>query len=151
MLKTLRAAPLLVVVPLVVVACQAQDSTPNPSITYSGSGQGSGLVVRGLTDLPQGARLRVELALKDSIDPVETQESVVSNGAFMTTFDLTDWPRAPSDIWVVFDPGDDPSKPAEVAARYGSNAERMVGPNVQEDSVGLRAFVSVTTVSLGDT
>ena len=104
--------------------------------------------VTGTADLPDGARIGVQLlqldewerASDDGAQPdieswpwVAYDDVVVHDGRFSTTLDIAGWPRgrglAIGYFWV------DASQPAAVIERFGLSAADLKGPDVIDDDV----------------
>lgn len=93
------------------------------------------LLVRGSTDLPDGAILYVGLSDPDGTR-IESVPTVVENGSYMRDLDLMDWP--PGRVLVLVGFSIEPDQPDAVVDRFGPDGERLAGPNVHVDSDGQR-------------
>jgi hypothetical protein len=135
------------------------------AITPSVSGRT--LTIDGRTDLPDRTIISYEVwhglrdrqLFPDKYAPTPSAESdqgttpqilagsmAVSDGRFEGVVGLTDWPAGEVFVTAYFEP--DPEQPADVRARFGDHNEHLGGPNVVEDSDGVRSAVAKATVSL---
>ena len=96
------------------------------------------LIVSGSTSLTDGAVVQVWAedfgTGADEHWTTDTLDCVVTDGAFGRSFDLTDWGAGTVTVTALFEIG--PRQPAEVIDRYGSNGERLNGPEVRLDLNG---------------
>jgi hypothetical protein len=128
---------------------------------------GRTMIIDGTTDLPDGAVISYDLLHElryRQLYPGETDRPPsfeagqpptpqiisgsikVAAGRFQGTVNVTDWPAGTVHVIARFDP--DPDQPAAVRARFGDNNEHLGGPNVTEDSDGLRSAYANATVDL---
>jgi len=90
--------------------------------------QESVVLVSGRTDLPEGARIDLQVA-GDWGDRASSCE--VESGRYQGRVDLAGWPAGEYVLSVRFSPGGD--QPAEVAKRYGYYGSRMTGRRISTD------------------
>ena len=106
------------------------------------------VTVTGRTDLPDGAGVLAQIihwdewqrATEGGVTPdvntspwVKSEQTVVSDGLFEATFDVSDWPAgrglALGYFWL------DVRQPLDVIRRLGSHGQALKGPDVIEDAV----------------
>jgi len=118
---------------------------------------GAGIVhLNGTTDLPDGARIDLVFVRESEIQDVRhignpshllRARVEVRNGTFSHDADLHDWPPGLVASIATFAVGPDHSQPPQIVSRFGSQGERLAGPQVDPASPGEIYFV--TRVQLG--
>lgn len=133
----------------------------NATISLSTAVNGRTIAVRGMTDLPDGSSVAVELVQLDEYDraraagaapdPADSPWIRVSYvtaeaGSFATSFDVPTWPpgRASAGAYFWMQPG----QPAAAGARFGPDGGSMSGPNVVQTADRGRMLEVQTTFQL---
>jgi hypothetical protein len=138
-------AVVVVVVSVVVVKAGAEailgQCTPSwlsgtdPQVCLNARISRRTLIVSGSTSLTDGAIVQVWAedfgTGYDEHWTTDTADCTVTDGSFGRSFDLSDWGAGTVTVAAIFEIGS--KQPAEVIDRYGTNGERLSGPEVQLD------------------
>jgi hypothetical protein len=107
----------------------------DPQLCINAEISGRTLIVSGTTSLTDGAIVQVWAedfgTGYDQHWITSTLNVTVSGGGFGQTFDLSSWGAGTVTVNGLFEIG--PQQPADVAARYGPNGERLGGPDLKFD------------------
>lgn len=91
------------------------------------------LVVTGTTNLPDGVVLDWWVSSSSGVEALPEGSVVVQDGAFAFSVPAGSWVATRAEVTTEFTVGAD-GQPAWVSDRFGSQGERMIGPDVYEDS-----------------
>jgi hypothetical protein len=125
----------------------AQTPAANASISLSSTSEGRTTIIRGVTDLPAGSEVAVQLIHLDEYDRARSQGALVEpspwilleyatvrDGGFTVAFDASSWPSGRGEARAFF--WMHPGQPAAAAQRFGADGGSLQGPNVVVDDDG---------------
>lgn len=123
------------------------------SLTLEPEINGDTLIVKGTTDLPDGALITYEVT---SNKPRQTLEETsrfryegsarVKDGRYAAEVDLSDWPQGSIRIWAAFQAmrRNTVEQPEAILERFGEMGEKLRGPNVTRSGRWKQVELTVT-------
>lgn len=123
-----------------------------PFLTTDAMTRGTTLTVSGNTDLPDGSVIHL-LGFYSGVDPLHLamvsglpSTTTVVSGSYQATADTSTWSLGKVITTALFYV--DATQPPAVLERFGPNGERLDGPQVREDTDGVRILDASTEVTI---
>jgi hypothetical protein len=138
--------------PCIALKKTAPTSGPNlVHITLSPTITGDAITIAGTTDLKDGAVISWDLehALQNKnpmADLSEHGDTTVKGGKYATTIRISRWPRGNIKVWIGFFPFLK-SQPQWARTQYGTQGEKLEGPNVKLQPAGMKTIEIEKTIT----